>query len=174
MICCAMAMPTAISRRDAAGAAAFFHPLRHLEFHVVVQVPDRRHARALVDRLLDFRRHGDVFEDEAGQLDAVLRLDDRIDQREQRLAHFLVTRRDVEHRNLRARERVAEDADDARSHRVGEFIEPEIAIGAGHFLEHELRIAHLEIVGAEGAHPHDPEILVAHHDRDSTCPICCR
>ena len=29
------------------------------------------HARALVDGRLDFRRHGDVFDDEAGDLDAV-------------------------------------------------------------------------------------------------------
>ena len=108
-----------------------------------------------------------------GQLDSVFRLDDRIDQREERFAHFLVTRRNIEHRNFRARERVAEDADDARPHRLGEFIEPEIAIRAGDFLEHELRIGHPEIVGAESAHADDPEILVAHHDRDSRCPICC-
>ncbi|MEO6565401.1 MAG: SPFH domain-containing protein, partial [Casimicrobiaceae bacterium] len=45
-------------RRYAASArAAFFHPLRHLEFHVVIEIAHRRHARALVDRLLHFRRH---------------------------------------------------------------------------------------------------------------------
>ena len=53
-------------RRHAAGAAAaLLHALRHLELHVVVQVADRRHARALVDRLLDLRRHRHVLDDEA-------------------------------------------------------------------------------------------------------------
>ena len=58
---------------DAADAgAALLESLRHLELHVVVQVADRRHARALVDRLLDLRRHRHVLEDEAGHLEAVL------------------------------------------------------------------------------------------------------
>ena len=158
-------------RRHPTRAAAFFHPLRHLEFDVVVQISDRRHAGTFVDRLLDFRRDGDVLENEARQLDAVFRLDDRIDQWQERLAHFLITGRDIEHRNFRSRERVAEDADDARTHRLGEFIETKIAIRAGHFLEHQLRIDHLEIVGAKGAHAHDPEILIAHHDRIRSAPF---
>ena len=94
-----------------------------------------------------------------------------IDERQQRFAHFLVARGDVEHGDLRARESVAEDADDAGAHRFGEFIEPEIAVGAGDFLQHQLRIADPEIVGAESAHAHDAEILIAHHDRIRGAPF---
>jgi hypothetical protein len=72
MICCAMAAHGQLGRH-AARAAAFLHALRHLELHVVVQVADGRHARALVDRLLDLRRHRDVLDDEARDLEAVLR-----------------------------------------------------------------------------------------------------
>ena len=84
-----------------------------------------------------------------------------------------VARRDVEHRHLRRRQRVAEDADDARAHRVGELVEPEVLVRAGHFLQEQLRVDDLEVVGAERARADDPEVLVAHHDRVARCPTCC-
>ena len=54
-------------------AAALLHALRHLVLHVVIEVADRRHAAALVDRGFDFGRHRHVLDDEAGDLEAVLR-----------------------------------------------------------------------------------------------------
>src|SRR3954469_16359213 len=155
-------------------AAPLLHALRHLELHVLVQIADRRHARSFVDRLLDLRRNGDILENEAGHLEPVLRRDDRIDERQQRLPQLRITARDIEYRNLRGREGICEDAHDARSHRVGELVEPEILVGAGNLLEEQFRSHDAEVVGAEGAHAHDPEILVAHHDRICGPPFVAR
>jgi hypothetical protein len=58
---------------------------------------------------------------------------------------------------LAAGQRVAEHADDARPHRVGELVEPEMLVGAGHFLQ-ELRTSTIaEVVGAERAHATMPK-----------------
>ncbi len=46
-------------------AASALEPLAHLVLHEVVEVADGGHARALVDRLLDFGRHRHVLDDEA-------------------------------------------------------------------------------------------------------------
>ena len=150
---------------------SLFHALRHLELHVVVEIANRRHARALVDRLLDFRRHRHVLDDEAGHLQAVLGADDRIDQRQQRVAQLRVAAGDVEHRNLRRGQRVREHAHDPRPHGVGELVEPEILIRSGNFFQEQLRIDDVEIVGAEGARPDDAEVFVAHHDRIGGSPL---
>ena len=64
-----------------AAIAALFHPLRHLEFDVVVQVADGGHARALVDRTFDFGGNGNVFDDESRHLETVLGADRRVDER---------------------------------------------------------------------------------------------
>ena len=163
-------------RRGAGRAAAFAlaQALGHLELHVVVEIADRRHARALVNGLLDFRRQRDVLDDEAGDLEAVFGRHGRVDQRQQRLAQLLVARRDVQHRHLRGGQRVAEHADDPRAHGVGELVEPEMVVGAGDLPQEELRVHDTEIESAVGPHPHDAEVGVAHHDRDWPCPTCCR
>ena len=88
----------------ARAAVAFFQALRHLKLDIVVEISHRGHARPLVDRLLDFRRHRHVLEDEARHLETVLRLDHRVDQRQQRLAQLGVAARHVEYRNLRRRQ----------------------------------------------------------------------
>ena len=106
-----------------------------------------------------------------GTVDPVLRFELRVDERQQRFAHFLVARRDVERRHLGAGDGVAEDADDARAHRVGELVEAEVVVGAGDFLQEALRLDHLEVVGAEGAQADDAEVLVAHHDRVRRAPL---
>ncbi len=72
---------------------------------------------------------------------------------------------------LRRRLRVGEDADDARAHRVGELVEAEVLIRAGHFLQEELRVDDPEVVGPERADADDPEIVVAHHDRVRGAPL---
>jgi len=60
------------ARHASAFAAALGHSFGHLELHVIVQVADRGHAAAFVNRLLDFLRQRDVFDDEAADLDAYL------------------------------------------------------------------------------------------------------
>ena len=50
-----------------------------------------------------------------------------------------VARGHVERGHAAGGERVAEDADDARAHGVGEFIEAEMVVGAGDFLEENRR-----------------------------------
>ena len=87
---------------------------------------------------------------------------------------FAVARGHIEHRDLRLRERFAEERDDPRAHGVGEFIEPEMLIAAGDFLEEELRLDDAEIVGAEGAHADDAEVRRRASSPGSRCPICCR
>jgi hypothetical protein len=78
---------------------------------------------------------------------------------------------DVEHRDRRRRQRVGEHADDARAHRVGELVEPEVVVGARHFLEEQLRLGDAEIVGPERAHADDAEVVVAHHHRVGGAPL---
>ena len=78
--------------------AAFLHALGHLILDVVVQVADRGHARALVDRLLDFRRYRYVLDHERRHRNPVLLAERRIDERQERISELAVTRRDVEHR----------------------------------------------------------------------------
>ena len=67
--------PAAVPAMPPAAPPPLVMRLGHLEFHVIVEVANRRHAAALVNGLLDFRRHGDVFHDEAGNLDAVFARD---------------------------------------------------------------------------------------------------
>ena len=154
--------------------AALLHALRHLELHVVVQVPDCRHARPLVDGRFDFRRHRHVLEHETGHLDAVLADQDRIDQRQQGVAKFAVARGDVEHRNLRGGERLAEHTDEPRAHDVRELVQPEMVVRAGHFLQELCGLDNPEVVGAKSAHTNDAEILVADHDRVRRAPLVAR
>ena len=100
-----------------------------------------------------------------------LAIDRRVDERQQRLAQLGVARGDVEHRNLRRRDRVGEDADDARAHRVGELVEPEVVVRAGDLAQERLRLDDLEVVGAERAHAHDAEVVVAQHHRVRRAPL---
>ena len=158
-------------RGHAAGAAAFFQALGHLEFHVVVQISHGGHAGAFVDRGLDLRRHGDVLEHEAAHLDPVFALDDWVDDRQQRLAQIHVARGHVEHGNVRGGERVAEDADEPRTHRVGEFVEAEMVVGPRDFFQEQFGIDDPEIIRAEGPHAHDAEVLVAQHDGVGGAPF---
>src|SRR5439155_8547568 len=79
--------------------------------------------------------------------------------------------RNVERGNLRLRERLREHADDARAHGVVELVQAKVVVGACNLLQEQLRIDDLEIVDPEGTHPHDPEILVAHHDRVRRSPL---
>ena len=44
-------------------------------------------------------------------------------------------------------------------------------IAARHFLEEKLRIGDMEIVGAEGARPHDAEVRIAHHHGIGSAPF---
>ena len=85
-----------------------------------------------------------------------------------------VARGDVEHRDLARGERLAEDADDARAHHVGELVEPEMIVRARDFLQELRRIDDAEIVCPERAHPDDAEILVAHHHRIRRAPLVAR
>ena len=71
-------------------------------------------------------------------------------------------------------EGLAEHAHHARAHGVGEFVEAEVLVRAGHLPEEQLRLDDLEVEGAVRAQSHDAEVLVAGHDRDSPCPTCCR
>ena len=89
---------------DAADAgAALLEALRHLVLHVVVQVADRRHARALVDRLLRLPAAPTRSRRRSSAISRpYLSLEHRIDQRQQRLAELAVARGDVEHRHLAA------------------------------------------------------------------------
>ena len=82
-----------------------------------------------------------------------------------------VARGDVERRDLRLRERVGEHADDPRAHRVVEFVEPEMIVGARDFLQELLHVDDAEIVRAVGAQAHDAEVLVAHHHRIGRAPL---
>src|SRR5687768_669591 len=147
--------------RDARSAGR--EPLGHLILHEVVQVADRRHARPLVDRLLDLRRDRHVLDHEARHLDAVLADENRIDDGQQRLAELAVARGDVEHGHFAGGERLAEDTHETRAHRVGKLIEAEMMVGARHFLQEPRRIGDAEVVGAERPDPDDAEVLVAHH-----------
>jgi hypothetical protein len=72
---------------------------------------------------------------------------------------------------LRGRQRVAEDADDARAHRVGELIEAEVVIGAGDLAQEQLGVDDLEVVRPERPRPDDAEIIVAHHHRIGGAPL---
>ena len=85
-----------------------------------------------------------------------------------------VARRDVEHRHLAAGERFAEHADEPRPHRVGELVEPEMLVGAGHFLQELRRLDDAEVVRAERADADDAEVLIAHHDRVGRAPLVAR
>ena len=158
-------------RAGRAGAASRREALPHLVLHVVVEVADRRHAGALVDRFLDLGRHRHVLDDEAGDRQAVLRGDGLIDHRQQRLAQLAVARRDVEHRDLRRRDGVRKEADDARAHGVGELVEPEVVVGAGHLAQERLGLDDLEVVGAEGANPYHAEVGVTQHDGIGRAPL---
>ena len=126
---------------------------------------------ALVDRAFDLGRHRHVLDDEAGDLEAVLRGDRRIDHRQQRVAELAVARGHVEHRHLRRRDRVGEQADDARAHGVAELVEPEVVIGAGDLAQERRRADDLEVVGAERADAHDAEVVVAQHHRVRRAPL---
>ena len=87
--------------------------LRHLKLHVIVQVPDGRHARSFVDGLFDFRWDADIFKNETGQLETVLGADHRIDEREERATDLAIARRDIQHRDFRLGQRLAEETDNA-------------------------------------------------------------
>ncbi|MNM71060.1 hypothetical protein D3C81_827130 [compost metagenome] len=145
--------------------------MAHLVFDVVVEVADGGHAGTLVDGLLDFRRHRHVFQNEAGDLDAVLAGHRRVDDRQQRFAQFRITRGHIQRRHAGLGQRFGEHADDARTHGVGELIQTEILVGASDFLEELRRINNAEIVGAERTQAHHAEIGVAHHHRVGCAPL---
>jgi len=147
------------------------HGLRHLEFYVVVEISDGAHTRPLVDGCLDFRRDGNVLDEEAGDLDSVFGGDLRVDQRQQRFAEFRVARGHVERWHAAGREGIAENANNPRTHGIGELVEPEMLIRAGDFFEENRRINDFEIEGAEGPQPDDAEVRVAHHDRVRSAPF---
>ena len=77
----------------------------------------------------------------------------------------------VEDGDLRGRQRVGKDADDAGPHGVGELLEPEVLIRPRHFLEEQLRIHDAKVVRPERTRPDDAEIFVAHHDRVGRAPL---
>ena len=81
--------PSSVAAACTARAAARFEALPHLVLHEVVEIADRRHAGALVDRRLDLRRHRHVLDDEARDFDAVLARDRRVDERQERLGEDL-------------------------------------------------------------------------------------
>ena len=111
-----------LSRRPGR-AATLGEALAHLIFHVVVQIADDAHARTLVDGLLDFRRHGDVFENEARHFEAVLSGHLRIDGRHQCLAQLAVAAGHIESRDLGGGQCIAERADHPRAHRIGKLVD---------------------------------------------------
>ena len=150
--------------RSAACIAGLGHALGHLELHVVVEIAHGAHAAALVDGGLDFWRHAGVLEDEARELNAILAGDDGVDQRQERVTEIGVARGEVQNRDFGGSQRVAEDADNARPHGVGELIKTEVIVRAGDFLEEELGFDDPEIEGSEGAHADDAEVGITHHD----------
>ena len=154
-----------------AAAARRLHALGHLVLHEVVQVSHGGHARSLVDRGLDLRRHRHVLDDEAGNLQPVLRPDHGVDQGQQRLPELAVARCDIEHRHLGRCKRIAEHADDPRAHRVGELVETEVLVGAGDFLQEQLRVHDLEVERAERPSAHDAEVGIPHHDGVGRAPL---
>ena len=83
-------------------------------------------------------------------------------------------RRHIKDRHFRARERFTERADDSRTHRLGEFIQPEMMIRPGDLLEEQPRIHNLEIIRPERARAHHSQVLVAQHDRVRRSPFVAR
>ncbi len=77
----------------------------------------------------------------------------------------------VEHRDRRRRQRVGEDADDARTHGVRELVEPEVVVRPGHLFQEQLRLRDSEVVRAERPDADDAEIVVAHHHRVGRAPL---
>ena len=128
-----------------AAAFAFGEGFGHLEFDVVVEIAHRGHAGPLVNGLLDFRRQGDVFDDETGNLDAVFAGDGGVDDRQEGLRPVPRSARPRRARHLGQGDGFAEDADDARAHGVAEFVEAEMGVGAGDFLEKEFDINDMKI-----------------------------
>src|SRR5687767_7854233 len=173
IICCARPNPTASSAAVPAGPAPPLPASSPLPiwYFELIEIADCRHARSLVDRLFDLRWHRHVLDDEAGDLEAVLRLHRRVDEREERITQLRIARRHVEYRHLRRRQRVGEDADDARAHRVAELVQPEIVVGSGDLPKKDLRVHDFEIVGTEGAHADHTEVVVAEHHRIGRAPL---
>ncbi len=85
--------------------------------------------------------------------------------------NLAVARRHVEHRDAARRQRLAEHADDAGPHDLGEFLEPEVVVGPGDLSQELRRIDDAEVVGAEGAHPDDAQVLIPHHHGIGRAPL---
>ena len=103
-------------------------------------------------------------------LESVAGGDDRVDERKQRLAKLRIPAGDVEHRDLRVRERLGKDADDSRAHGLGKLVEAEVVI--------EPATSFRKIFGSvilksrpERADPDDAEIVVAHHHGIGGAPL---
>ncbi|OPZ11062.1 MAG: hypothetical protein BWZ07_02267 [Alphaproteobacteria bacterium ADurb.BinA280] len=148
--------------------------MRHLVFHEVVEIPNRTHARPLVDGLLDFRRHGHVLDHKGGDLDAVLLAHHAIDQRQQRLAQLAIPHRHIQRGDLGRRQRLRKHADQTRTHGVGELVKAEVLIGTRHFLEKLGRFDDAEIIGTKRPQTHHAEVGVAHHHRIRRAPLVAR
>jgi len=145
--------------------------LRHLVFHIIVQVSNGRHARALVDGLFYFRRQRHVFDNETGQFETVLRGHDGIDQWQERFPKFQIAARHVEHRNVCLGQGFAEHTHNPRTHHIREFFKTKMLIRPGHFLEKEPRLDDFEIVNAESTRADHAKIVIAHHDRVRGAPL---
>src|SRR5439155_4987852 len=121
-----------------------------------------------------FGGHGDVFNDESSYLEAVFFLKRGIDQRKQRFAKLAVAGLDVQRRNFARRERLAENADDPRAHRVGELLQPKVIVRAGDFFQETRHVDDLEVVRTKRAQPDDAEVLIPDHNRIRCAPVVTR
>ena len=124
--------------------------------------------------MLDFRRHGDVFQQEAGDLQAVFFCDRWVDELQQRITQLAIALGHVKRGNLCLGQRFREDADDARAHGVGKLVQTEILIGARHFFEELGWVHDAEVIGTKGAQTDHAKVLVTHHDGVGRTPFVAR
>ena len=150
------------------------HRQAHLVLHIVVEVANGTHAALLVDGLLDLGRHRHVFQNETGNLQTVLLAHGRVDDGQERLTHLGIAAGHVQHWHVGTRQRIGEHAHDARTHRVLEFVQPEMLVGTRHFLQEQRRINNAEIISTKGPQPHHAKIRVPHHHRIGRAPLVSR
>src|SRR5262249_8212915 len=150
------------------------HTLAHLVLDEIVEIADRGHAGAFVDRLLDFRRDRNVLDNKTGKLETILRPDYGVDDWQQCLTKFRIARRNVERGNLRRRQRVRKNAHQPGPHRFGNLVYSKVLIGADNFLQKETRLHNVEVISAEGTQAQNSKVLVTHHDGIRRAPLVAR
>ncbi len=159
----ACAHADACARHAAGVVRRLAHRFRRLILRVAVHIAQHAHGRALIHRLFDFFRQGDILDDERRQRQAEL-LNARVDGLERIIADFVVVRRQIERGQLAFRNRVGQAGHQRALELPFDVLHRVFAACAEHLAQENLRISNAEGICAERAQANHAELGVAHHN----------